>query len=587
VQNFYDGASMPLEDLLLHQSKLSQIMRGISIENYRGFSSLRTQVPADSRFNIIIGLNNSGKSNIIRILQRVFSAVNNINYENYGNDLYMDENGVTTEVTPVFGIMFYLKDLISSKLLSATKMIDIEKMNVFDPTKMDYKSNPEYPLWLYFRVAKNKLIPHEPLLSEFVSDNLLSIVDTNTDNKLGTPAESFNSYCYDTIIDLISKQDFIYISEIRDIHKSESDNKSVIAKEIHPWQHPSVGNEKFNIKFNRIVKVLKKLLDQDDLSLEVSPDYDIILRINKRRMSLKNYGTGIHQVVMIALNSVVYDDAIICIEEPENNLHPTLQRNLMILLQEQTNNKYFITSHSNVIMNSLNNSNILHVYNDNITTKIKNISNIGDISDIVRELGYRASDILQSNGIIWVEGPSDRVYINKWLSLISDNKFREGIEYSIMFYGGRLLSHLTLIEYLNSDNFINLIKINKNAIVVIDSDRKEQEDAINKTKKRISSEVSDKGFVWITKGKEIENYINHKDINAFLIRNKEDCRVEYGQYVDVVSKLKRKMESKKYLSSKVLLAEQLVKHFDNSSLNVLDLKSKMSKVMRIVSQWNS
>ena len=67
-------------------------------------------------------------------------------------------------------------------------------------------------------------------------------------------------------------------------------------------------------------------------------------------------------------------------------------------------------------------------------------------SIICNDLGYKASDLLQTNSIIWVEGPSDRIYINFWLNEIDDSLV-EGVHYSIMFYGGRLFSHLTADDY--------------------------------------------------------------------------------------------------------------------------------------------
>ncbi len=36
-----------------------------------------------------------------------------------------------------------------------------------------------------------------------------------------------------------------------------------------------------------------------------------------------------------------------------------------------------------------------------------------DKNSILSDIGFKASDILQANGVIWVEGPSDRIYINR------------------------------------------------------------------------------------------------------------------------------------------------------------------------------
>jgi putative ATP-dependent endonuclease of OLD family len=60
----------------------------------------------------------------------------------------------------------------------------------------------------------------------------------------------------------------------------------------------------------------------------------------------------------------------------------------------------------------------------------------------LEDLGYHASDLLQSNGVIWVEGPTDRLYLLKWLEL-TGLKAKEDLDFTIMFYGGRLLSHLS------------------------------------------------------------------------------------------------------------------------------------------------
>lgn len=81
--------------------------------------------------------------------------------------------------------------------------------------------------------------------------------------------------------------------------------------------------------------------------------------------------------------------------------------------------------------------------------KKNGISTIHKISDyisktaLLNDLDVRASDILQSNGIIWVEGPSDRVYIKHWLEILGSGDIEEGRDYQFLYYGGRLLSHYT------------------------------------------------------------------------------------------------------------------------------------------------
>ena len=88
-----------------------------------------------------------------------------------------------------------------------------------------------------------------------------------------------------------------------------------------------------------------------------------------------------------------------------------------------------------------------------------------------------------------------------------DAKLIEGIHYSIMFYGGRLLSHLSALDPEVTE-FISLRRLNRHISILIDSDRAKQGGRINDTKRRVKTEFDNgPGFAWITKGREIENYV--------------------------------------------------------------------------------
>ena len=135
-------------------------------------------------------------------------------------------------------------------------------------------------------------------------------------------------------------------------------------------------------------------------------------------------------------------------------------------------------------------------------------------SEVLNDLDVRASDLLQSNGIIWVEGPSDRIYIKRWMEIWGGGDLREGIDYQFLYYGGRLLSHYTADESHEENELISILTTNRNSAIVIDSDKTSQSKPINDTKKRIQAEFDKLNlFCWITKGKEIENYVPCQAIN--------------------------------------------------------------------------
>ena len=114
------------------------------------------------------------------------------------------------------------------------------------------------------------------------------------------------------------------------------------------------------------------------------------------------------------------------------------------------------------------------------------------------------------NGLIWVEGPSDRIYLNHWIELYADGRLREGRDYQCVFYGGALLAR---VEFKSPEDEIseltNLFQINHNLIVVCDSDQEAEDSGLKPRVERILEEVEkiDGAHIWITEAKEIENYL--------------------------------------------------------------------------------
>jgi AAA domain, putative AbiEii toxin, Type IV TA system len=114
-------------------------------------------------------------------------------------------------------------------------------------------------------------------------------------------------------------------------------------------------------------------------------------------------------------------------------------------------------------------------------TVVRNLD-IQNISQILENLGCRGSDLLQTNGIIWVEGPSDVIYIKKWLDLHSNENnlplLLQGKDYDFQMFGGTLLDSLCIIkentkpeiEIEEYKKLISMFSFSRNAFVVIDSD---------------------------------------------------------------------------------------------------------------------
>jgi predicted ATP-dependent endonuclease of OLD family len=271
-------------------------------------------------------------------------------------------------------------------------------------------------------------------------------------------------------------------------------------------------------------------------------------------------------------------------EEPELHLNPILQKKLVRYLKENTSNQYFITTHSAALMDT-SDAEIYHVTLIDNESIINRATSDKDKSSVCENLGYHPSDLLLTNSIIWVEGPSDRIYINYWIKAI-DPTLIEGIHYSIMFYGGRLASHISANELDESiEGLISLIRLNRKAAIVIDSDYENSRSRPNKTKQRLKKEFSEKGVSWITKGREIENYIKPDKIKKAIdsIHPSYSLNSKLGQFDNCLSIKTKGRKSKQ--ASKVKVAEYIVSNFC-AELDVLDLKSKMNELIKFIRSAN-
>ena len=244
----------------------------------------------------------------------------------------------------------------------------------------------------------------------------------------------------------------------------------------------------------------------------------------KGLVPLSKSGSGLKTVLLVLLNLLVIPDVeskdkaefVFAFEELENNLHPALLRRLFQYIERYAVKEQatvFLTTHSSTALDFFGTSEhaqIIRVSHDGESAHATRISAHFDRLGMIAELGARPSDLLQANGIVWVEGPSDRIYLNRWIELCSDGELREGRNYQCAFYGGALLARTQFKAPDEAQTELaNLLQVNANIVVVCDSDRSSKRARLQDRVRRIRKEVgkTPAGHIWITRAREIENYL--------------------------------------------------------------------------------
>ena len=231
---------------------------------------------------------------------------------------------------------------------------------------------------------------------------------------------------------------------------------------------------------------------------------------------LEDMGTGISQLVII-LSALLKQEAFpaaFFIEEPETNLHPGLLRRFIEVIRTFKGVQFIITTHSNVLLDCISNVDAVYHFRQarDGACRARKCELLADQHAILDSLGVSAGALLQANAVIWVEGPSDRLYLREWIAT-SSPEFREGSDYEFGFYGGKLLAHFTLVhDDEAAEQFIPLLNLSRYSVVLMDRDLgpEEPDTKLRKTKTRILDEAKKderhRG-AFVTVGREIENDI--------------------------------------------------------------------------------
>lgn len=265
---------------------------------------------------------------------------------------------------------------------------------------------------------------------------------------------------------------------------------------------------------------------------------------------------------------------ICVIEEPEIHIHPCLQRILIKRIKEITAEKsiqIFISTHSTIFLEP-------GIW-DNIGVRLYEADGYG-VRDFTRSaaflsaMGLRPSEIFQTNGVIWIEGVSDRIYIRHWLKLYCEEKGLnapiENVHYVFVPYGGAMLKHYSA----ESSDTIQALMINKNSIFIADRDNDYDmttpSNPVLRRAKTAKEAIRQTLPTWITEGYTIENYLPEFVLNKFFDVTANKTTLNKG---------KKKMEVAAYF-------EHTISEFKGSYNPDLNLLAMVEFIINHISAWN-
>ena len=582
------------------------LLDGIALAGYRSFGPSLQKIGPLRKVNLLIGPNNSGKSNVLSFLKHHYRAVLHSALGRgqpglkFSADLDRHIGSPTDEVRVGFALnldetgLGKLKASIPStsqvsETILAELMVRLVTHELF--------TRGSQAAWFVFAAdtmaSQYKL--REPAIDSLLDAQVLPNrqwgtlwrnLSARSGGNLEAPwiPQTIRQLCsvalQDPEIEIIPA-----IRRVGEGDSTESDYSGLgIIERLARLQNPKHSEQRLKQQFATINSFLRTVIDNDSATLEIPYERDMILvHLDGKTLPLASMGMGVHEVVILASAATILENTVVCIEEPELHLHPLLQKKLLSYLNNRTSNQYIISTHSAHLLDTPDAA-VFHLRHEDGATCVVYAESPSTRSLICRDLGYRASDLLQSNCVIWVEGPSDRIYLRHWIGSLDDSLV-EGIHYSLMFYGGRLCSHLSADDPIVED-FISLRRLNRNICIVLDSDRAGPHGRLSPTKRRLRKEFDQEpGFAWVTKGREIENYIPAATLEAGVkaVHPSAEMLVGTGQF-DRALRYRRKRDWEITVADKVKVARKVTE--SPAELDVLDLRKMVGRLVTFIRQSN-
>ena len=435
--------------------------KSISIKNFRNFEEIKIDL---ANKNVFFGLNDVGKTNFLYALRYVFDK--DIRKLNLSDSDYHNKK----IDSPV--------EIIITLDISDDTCIDSQKLRAQLKGALLSSHNKVY-IKLVAEYDKKELVGI-PIL--YWGGDIKNLQEMKQRGYLYEIDYVVNVLYIDSYVELYT----LFKKNVNSLIKNESDADKKVLERIQQTVlklNSHISSLSGIKEFEKKVTPEYKKFRNENVSVSIKSEiavkglYSNIVPYIKQDSDSNLYptaGEGRKKLLAYSIFDIISDEYaekkinLFLVEEPENNLHKSMQIALSQILFTDEKYKYlFVTTHSPFVLYEMDSVNLVRIYNK---TKINSASTFYKVPKEYKKnrkmLNRGLSEAIFADRVLLVEGPSELTLFEKVLSCI--NPFYEADGTYILAVGGIgfekyfvILDELHIDSVIKTDNDLRYVKSTK------------------------------------------------------------------------------------------------------------------------------
>lgn len=459
-----------------------------TIRNYR---AIRESSVSFENYNVVIGKNDAGKSTLLMAIKHLveFDTLDEEEFRDF------DESNTVTLHGEFIDIPADLEEHLDADYYNEEPLeITVEH------ERSRRSGNPDKILINDTEIKEvvdtaDNLTEALETLSKFLPDTVDVLAGRNVEDETRLKRNSWLSKLFGPMF-----SDDLFDEEIESI-RDKIDDRVEEFKSEGALNSTLSGH---NPEINNVRIVPEKI----DIRKAVATEVEVRDARTEEWVPLSERGSGVGNQFILSLMRTYAEmnldgDFMILFEEPENSLHPTAIREMCAVFDKlaRDGTQTILSTHSQSLINIVEEGNIILTQKDHDGATSYEVLTDNRYTAI-EEIGARPSDILQSDFVLYVEGPTDQVIIRE---IISNGDFEISQQVTVHGAGGSNLEHQ--IDHLK--------ELSRNCSILLDRDADSVDERGPQTE-RISDAAEDNEIpCTILDEVQIERYFDEQVIQRY------------------------------------------------------------------------